>query len=78
MASLPDFSAIKTAMHNYYHPLIRQGSPKPLWHTMMAVSFIMYTTSYIAYKGQVTSHKRDVQKKALHEYYEKHGGAPDH
>ncbi len=25
MASLPDLSAIKTAMHNYYHPLIRQG-----------------------------------------------------
>lgn len=27
-------------------------SAKPLWHTMMAVSFIMYTTSYISYKGK--------------------------
>jgi hypothetical protein len=23
-------------------------------------------------------HKHAVQKEALHEYYEKHGGAPDH
>ena len=52
-----------------------RGFPVAHTHTVWSLFSI---TIMIFSLGPVTSHKRDVQKKALHEYYEKHGGAPDH
>eukprot|EP00977_Amphora_coffeiformis_P005950 scaffold1267_cov171-Amphora_coffeaeformis.AAC.26 len=64
--------------HDYYHPLIRQGSAVPLWHMMTFISVSMYTTSYMARDYPRIQHEHQIQKEALHEYWEKRGGAPDH
>ncbi|GKY98183.1 hypothetical protein MPSEU_000776100 [Mayamaea pseudoterrestris] len=69
---------ILTRSYDYYHPLFRQGSATPLWHMMMAVSAIMYTTSYLSRDLRAMQHKHEVEKKVLHDYYEQHGGAPHH
>ncbi|KAL9181566.1 hypothetical protein ACHAXT_010371 [Thalassiosira profunda] len=37
---------------NYYRPLFRSGSVKPLWHIMIATSVIMYSQNYIFNKGE--------------------------
>lgn len=62
----------------YYGPLIRSGSVKPLWHIMFATSIVMYTTNYIALKGEKAYHAREEKKIALEEYYKNHGITPHH
>jgi|Transcript_4480 hypothetical protein len=64
--------------HNYYHPLMKSGSVKPLWHMMFAISAIMYTASYSARDYKAVQHRHAIEKDAMHEYYDKHGGAPGH
>lgn len=53
-------------------------SVTPLWHMMIAVSVIMYSTSYYARDYPRIKAKRALEKEALKEYYEKHGGGDDH
>ena len=57
----------------YYKPVFRSSSATPLWHFMLLTSVVMYTASY-QYKGIAVQQKRQDQKKALEEYYAKHGG----
>jgi hypothetical protein len=45
---------------------------------MIGTATIMYTTTYLSRDYKAIQHKHDVQKQAMKEYYEKHGGAPDH
>jgi len=42
------WSKFLVSSYNYYHPLMRKGSATPLWHMMVGVSLVMYTTSYMA------------------------------
>lgn len=53
--------------------MFRSSSATPLWHFMLLTSVVMYTASY-QYKGIAVQQKRQDQKKALEEYYAKHGG----
>jgi hypothetical protein len=53
-------------------------SPTPLWHMMIAVSVIMYSTSYYARDYKLIQARHALEKDAVKEYYEKHGGAPGH
>ncbi|KAL7551691.1 hypothetical protein ACHAWF_014877 [Thalassiosira exigua] len=62
----------------YYRPLFRSGSIKPLWHIMIATSVIMYTTTYVFSKGPKIQAARKEQKLALEEYHEKHGISGHH
>eukprot|EP00545_Synedropsis_sp_CCMP1620_P004463 CAMPEP_0119013036 /NCGR_PEP_ID=MMETSP1176-20130426/7772_1 /TAXON_ID=265551 /ORGANISM="Synedropsis recta cf, Strain CCMP1620" /LENGTH=89 /DNA_ID=CAMNT_0006966085 /DNA_START=50 /DNA_END=319 /DNA_ORIENTATION=+ len=57
----------------YYRPLARAGSITPLWHGMMAVGTIMYISTQFAHKQTAVQGHRQIEKKALAEYYEKHG-----
>eukprot|EP00979_Chaetoceros_neogracilis_P013418 scaffold3826_cov273-Chaetoceros_neogracile.AAC.8 len=66
-------TAFKTNASNYYKPLFRSGSIKPLWHIMIFTSVVMYTTNYICLKGSKVKHAREEQKTALAEYYKNHG-----
>eukprot|EP00569_Conticribra_weissflogii_P012193 CAMPEP_0171387918 /NCGR_PEP_ID=MMETSP0879-20121228/40241_1 /TAXON_ID=67004 /ORGANISM="Thalassiosira weissflogii, Strain CCMP1336" /LENGTH=89 /DNA_ID=CAMNT_0011900253 /DNA_START=475 /DNA_END=744 /DNA_ORIENTATION=+ len=66
------------SLAEYYKPLFRSGSIKPLWHIMIATSVIMYTQNYVFNKGVHVQHKREEQKKALEEYYSNHGITPHH
>mmetsp|Transcript_10690 Transcript_10690/g.15990 ORF Transcript_10690/g.15990 Transcript_10690/m.15990 type:complete len:91 (-) Transcript_10690:164-436(-) len=64
---------LKFNLSNYYKPLFRSGSIKPLWHIMAFTSVVMYTTTYICLKGPKVQHGRVEQKTALTEYYKNHG-----
>lgn len=44
---------------------------------MFFTSAVMYTATYFARDYQHVQHKHHIQKEALKEYYEKHGGAPE-
>lgn len=72
------WSALKTSGANYYKPLIRAGSIKPLWHLMMFTSAVMYTTNYLCLKGSKVKHARKEQETALSEYYKNHNITPHH
>mmetsp|Transcript_5702 Transcript_5702/g.14146 ORF Transcript_5702/g.14146 Transcript_5702/m.14146 type:complete len:90 (-) Transcript_5702:428-697(-) len=61
-----------------YHPTIRENKATVLFHSMLAISFTMYTGTYIARVYPEKQEERAIKKQALHEYYEKHGGAPHH
>eukprot|EP00581_Thalassiosira_minuscula_P009878 CAMPEP_0183708976 /NCGR_PEP_ID=MMETSP0737-20130205/5128_1 /TAXON_ID=385413 /ORGANISM="Thalassiosira miniscula, Strain CCMP1093" /LENGTH=79 /DNA_ID=CAMNT_0025936955 /DNA_START=41 /DNA_END=280 /DNA_ORIENTATION=- len=74
-------SRFNSMLHNtaeYYRPLFRSGSVKPLWHIMIATGVIMYTQNYIFNKGAHVQAARKEQKLALEEYYEKHGKSGHH
>jgi len=71
-------ASFKTSASNYYKPLFRAGSVKPLWHLMAFTSVVMYTTNYICLKGSKVQHARQEQKIALEEYYKNHGITPHH
>mmetsp|Transcript_12481 Transcript_12481/g.34657 ORF Transcript_12481/g.34657 Transcript_12481/m.34657 type:complete len:81 (-) Transcript_12481:199-441(-) len=71
-------SSLYQKAFNYYQPMFRAGSVTPLWHMMLFVSVTMYSTGYMAKDYQNIQHKHHVQKEALKEYYEKHGGGDDH
>jgi hypothetical protein len=45
---------------------------------MMAISFIMYTGTYVARVYPETQAKRAIEREAMEEYYAKHGGAHHH
>eukprot|EP01082_Thalassiosira_pseudonana_P001297 g879.t1 g879 contig10:917976-918791(-) len=62
----------------YYKPLFRAGSVKPLWHIMIATSVIMYTQNYVFNKGPKIQAARKEQKVALEEYYANHGISHHH
>ncbi|KAL7439749.1 hypothetical protein ACHAXH_004781 [Discostella pseudostelligera] len=79
MASIQ--ARFNSMLHNtaeYYRPLIRAGSVKPLWHMMIATSILMYTQNYIFNKGATVQAGRKEQKLALEEYYAKHGHSGHH
>eukprot|EP00540_Astrosyne_radiata_P005407 CAMPEP_0116824518 /NCGR_PEP_ID=MMETSP0418-20121206/1445_1 /TAXON_ID=1158023 /ORGANISM="Astrosyne radiata, Strain 13vi08-1A" /LENGTH=87 /DNA_ID=CAMNT_0004452905 /DNA_START=53 /DNA_END=316 /DNA_ORIENTATION=- len=57
----------------YYRPMFRAGSITPLWHFMAITSLVMYTASYVGYKGPKVAARRLQAKTALSEYKEKHG-----
>lgn len=61
-----------------YHPTTRDNKATLLFHSMLAISFTMYTGTYIARVHPERQHDRAIAKTALAEYYEKHGGAPHH
>jgi hypothetical protein len=44
---------------------------------MAITGTIMYTATYIGHRGRLVQERRAVEKKAVEEYYEKHG-APGH
>mmetsp|Transcript_2683 Transcript_2683/g.3593 ORF Transcript_2683/g.3593 Transcript_2683/m.3593 type:complete len:82 (-) Transcript_2683:338-583(-) len=69
---------ITKAAHNYYHPLIRQGSIVPLYHMFAFVGVTMYTVNYTSYGYGRIQHKHQVEKAAKKEYWDKRGGEPDH
>jgi hypothetical protein len=50
----------------------------PLWHMMVVTSVIMYSCTYIGRKGKIVYEQRQLEKKALAEYYEHHGGPAHH
>lgn len=62
----------------YYKPLFRSGSITPLWHIMIGVSFIMYTSNYVCLKGTKIQAARAERKVALEEYHERHGKTDHH
>eukprot|EP00558_Chaetoceros_sp_UNC1202_P003111 CAMPEP_0197238634 /NCGR_PEP_ID=MMETSP1429-20130617/5152_1 /TAXON_ID=49237 /ORGANISM="Chaetoceros sp., Strain UNC1202" /LENGTH=89 /DNA_ID=CAMNT_0042697851 /DNA_START=26 /DNA_END=295 /DNA_ORIENTATION=+ len=68
----------KVNASNYYKPLFRSGSIKPLWHLMAFTSVVMYTTNFICLKGSKVKHAREEQKTALAEYYKNHNIDPHH
>jgi hypothetical protein len=53
------------------------GSITPLWHFMIFTSVMSYSATYYGRKGKIIKEKRSIEKKAMEEYYEKHG-APAH
>mmetsp|Transcript_14263 Transcript_14263/g.18009 ORF Transcript_14263/g.18009 Transcript_14263/m.18009 type:complete len:87 (-) Transcript_14263:210-470(-) len=69
---------VKTSLGNYYKPLIRAGSVKPLWHLMLFTSGVMYTTNWLCLKGDKIKHARHEKEVALAEYYKNHGITPHH
>lgn len=62
----------------YYGPLFRAGSVTPLWHGMLVVGTVMYMVTQIGHRQKSVQAKRVIQKKALEEYYEKHGNPDAH
>mmetsp|Transcript_97362 Transcript_97362/g.145927 ORF Transcript_97362/g.145927 Transcript_97362/m.145927 type:complete len:89 (+) Transcript_97362:67-333(+) len=72
------WGSLTKAAHAYYHPLVKNNSSVPLWHSMLAVSAIMYTGTYVARVYPEIQEKRAVKRAALAEYYEKHGGGDHH
>ncbi|KAK1744881.1 hypothetical protein QTG54_004172 [Skeletonema marinoi] len=66
------------ATAEYYKPLFRSGSVKPLWHIMIATSVLMYTQNYLFNKGTHIQHARQEKKVALEEYYKNHNITPGH
>mmetsp|Transcript_11794 Transcript_11794/g.27983 ORF Transcript_11794/g.27983 Transcript_11794/m.27983 type:complete len:90 (-) Transcript_11794:118-387(-) len=61
-----------------YHPTVRENKATLLFHSMLAISFTMYTATYIGRDHQDRQHQRAVKRTALAEYYEKHGGGDHH
>jgi hypothetical protein len=47
----------------------------PLWHSMMAISVIMYTATYTARVYPEIQAKRATERDAMAEYVAKHGAA---
>lgn len=45
---------------------------------MIGTSLLMYSTTYYSRDYKNMQHKHVVEKEAMKEYYEKHGGSPDH
>mmetsp|Transcript_48353 Transcript_48353/g.71660 ORF Transcript_48353/g.71660 Transcript_48353/m.71660 type:complete len:88 (+) Transcript_48353:83-346(+) len=72
------WTASQTSLRNYYHPLLRAGSAKPLWHMMIATSVVMYTTKYVFFGHRAVTAKRVEEKKAIAEYRAIHGGGGHH
>eukprot|EP00568_Trieres_chinensis_P001114 CAMPEP_0183306448 /NCGR_PEP_ID=MMETSP0160_2-20130417/11515_1 /TAXON_ID=2839 ORGANISM="Odontella Sinensis, Strain Grunow 1884" /NCGR_SAMPLE_ID=MMETSP0160_2 /ASSEMBLY_ACC=CAM_ASM_000250 /LENGTH=89 /DNA_ID=CAMNT_0025469817 /DNA_START=63 /DNA_END=332 /DNA_ORIENTATION=+ len=66
------------SISNYYRPMFRSSSVTPLWHIMIGVSVVMYTSNYLALKGENIQAARQQRKDALHEYQEKHGITDHH
>eukprot|EP00429_Kryptoperidinium_foliaceum_P007515 CAMPEP_0176026066 /NCGR_PEP_ID=MMETSP0120_2-20121206/12764_1 /TAXON_ID=160619 /ORGANISM="Kryptoperidinium foliaceum, Strain CCMP 1326" /LENGTH=89 /DNA_ID=CAMNT_0017359261 /DNA_START=65 /DNA_END=334 /DNA_ORIENTATION=+ len=62
----------------YYHPDVKQNGSKLLWHSMLGISIVMYTGTYISRVRPEVQHTREIKRVALEEYYEKHGGSPHH
>eukprot|EP00544_Gedaniella_sp_CCMP2646_P004754 CAMPEP_0202482538 /NCGR_PEP_ID=MMETSP1361-20130828/1944_1 /ASSEMBLY_ACC=CAM_ASM_000849 /TAXON_ID=210615 /ORGANISM="Staurosira complex sp., Strain CCMP2646" /LENGTH=88 /DNA_ID=CAMNT_0049110473 /DNA_START=32 /DNA_END=298 /DNA_ORIENTATION=- len=60
------------AATNYYRPLFRSGSVKPLWHIMLGTAVIMQTATYIFKEASHISHERAIKKAALEEYKTNH------
>ena len=50
----------------------------PLWHSMMAISVIMYTATYTSRVYPEVQEKRATEREAMAEYIAKHGGAAHH
>jgi hypothetical protein len=50
-------------------------SAKLLWHSMLGISVIMYTGTYVSRVRPDVNHDREIKSKALEEYYAHHGGA---
>ncbi len=46
-----------------------------LWHSMLGISVIMYTGTYVSRVRPEVNHGREIKAKALEEYYAHHGGA---
>merc|ERR1712087_290203 len=72
------WGSMLTNTMNYYRPMFRSGSCKPLWHIMLATGVIMYSQNYIFNKGANVQAARKEQKIALEEYYERHGKTAHH
>jgi len=45
---------------------------------MILTSVVMYSCTYYGRKGKIVQDQRKIEKKALEEYYEKHGGPAHH
>lgn len=71
-------SKLNASMSAYYKPLFRAGSITPLWHGMAAISITMYMAAQIGFKQRSIQGNRETSKKALAEYYEKHGNPNAH
>lgn len=61
-----------------YHPTTRDNSATLLFHSMLGISALMYTTTYIARVYPEVKQKRATQKIAMAEYNEKHGVTGHH
>mmetsp|Transcript_32147 Transcript_32147/g.53783 ORF Transcript_32147/g.53783 Transcript_32147/m.53783 type:complete len:90 (+) Transcript_32147:216-485(+) len=61
-----------------YHPATRENSAVLLWHSMIGICITMYTGTYISRVYPEVQHKRAIQREAMAEYYEKHGGGDHH
>mmetsp|Transcript_28359 Transcript_28359/g.40129 ORF Transcript_28359/g.40129 Transcript_28359/m.40129 type:complete len:86 (+) Transcript_28359:43-300(+) len=71
-------SGVTSSLTAYYRPLFRAGSCKPLWHFMALTSIVMYTATQLGHKQKTIQAVRGDKKKALDEYYEKHGNPHAH
>mmetsp|Transcript_63536 Transcript_63536/g.74406 ORF Transcript_63536/g.74406 Transcript_63536/m.74406 type:complete len:80 (+) Transcript_63536:72-311(+) len=71
-------NSMKVAARNYYHPMLKAGSVKPLWHMMIFTSVVMYTSNYMAFKGRAVQAGRVEQKAALRDYRAIHGDPTAH
>mmetsp|Transcript_29030 Transcript_29030/g.70061 ORF Transcript_29030/g.70061 Transcript_29030/m.70061 type:complete len:90 (+) Transcript_29030:67-336(+) len=61
-----------------YHPNARDNGSLMLWHSMVLISVTMYTGTYYGRVYPEVQEKRAVQRAAMAEYYEKHGGGDHH
>lgn len=61
-----------------YHPTTRDNSATLLFHSMLGISAVMYTGTYISRVYPEKQKERAMKRVALAEYYEKHGGGDHH
>lgn len=70
----------KTCSRAYakYHPTTRDNKATMLFHSMLGISIIMYTGTYVSRVYPEKQAQRAIKRTAMAEYYEKHGGGDHH
>mmetsp|Transcript_114 Transcript_114/g.263 ORF Transcript_114/g.263 Transcript_114/m.263 type:complete len:90 (+) Transcript_114:67-336(+) len=71
-------SNISSMAYATYHPTIRANKATLLFHSMLAISFTMYTGTYLARVRPERQRERQMAKDALAEYKHKYGIHDDH
>jgi len=71
---------LKTCSRAYarYHPTTRDNSATLLFHSMIGISVVMYTGTYISRVYPEVQKKRAIKRVAMAEYNQKHGVGDHH
>ncbi|KAG7352731.1 hypothetical protein IV203_008779 [Nitzschia inconspicua] len=72
------WAATRTSAYAKFHPSVRENGSSLLWYSMIGICVTMYTGTYISRVYPEVQHKRAIQRAAMAEYYEKHGGGDHH